>query len=99
MTDLFSYAFGQSTRMAERLRGLINSFLDKAGRGKRKKVFAAVSENVIPEYEKSVRRFIDKYQKEHETFFDRLFGGSGKNDHQDKEPKKQDKDVRKQWKK
>lgn len=99
MTDLFSYAFGQSTRMAERLRRLINAFLDDVGRGKRKKVFATVSENVIPEYEKSVRRFIDKYQKEHETFFDRLFGGSSKNDRQEKESKTQDKDTRKQWKK
>lgn len=99
MTDVFSYAFGQSSRMAERLRRIVNSFLDDAGRGKRKKIFTTVSDNVMPQYEKSVKRFIAKYQKEHETFLDRLFGGSEKQAHQDQDSQNHNNNARKQWKK
>ena len=78
LTDLFCYAFGQKTHLAGRLARVVNGYLDASNRGKRKKIFDMVERRVPKGYDKEVFAFITKYEKEHESFFGRLFGGSKK---------------------
>ena len=81
LADAFSYAFASGNkRSAGNMRRAIIAYLDGQGRGKRKKIFAAVSANVSAQYVERVNAFVEKYRKDHESVFDRLFGGLGKKD-------------------
>ncbi|MBO4868617.1 MAG: hypothetical protein J5585_02770 [Clostridia bacterium] len=86
MTDIFSYAFNLPTHTAEQMRRFVAAYHEEMKSGKRKKMFAAVLDNVPDEYKANVSRYITTYQKEHETLFDKLFGAIGKKD-EDKDDK------------
>ena len=77
ITDLMSYACGMENDFALKMKVVITNYLKQAGRGKSKKIFTSVMERVTPQYKKTVSDFMERYKKENESFFGRLFGGSG----------------------
>lgn len=92
--DTVICACNKSYKFNEYLMQLVENILEEMGRGRRKKFFAQLLESVPHQYEKKTKVFIDTYQKEHESFLDKLFGAFGKKD--DEEPSPKDK---KKWKK
>lgn len=95
LADTIVYACNKSDKFTECLMRLVESILEEVGRGKRKKFFAQLLNGVPPMYEKKTRAFVEGYQKQHEGFFDRLFGSFGKKE-EGGEPAPQEK---KKWKK
>ena len=57
-----------------------------------------MQDNVLPDYRKEVKRFIDRYQKEHESLLEKLFGGMMQPKESADKKEKADPD-KKQWKK
>lgn len=73
----------KSYKFNEFLMQLVEEVLEDMGRGKRKKFFAQLLDSVPQQYEKKTRAFVDEYQKEHESFFDKFWGAFGKKDDED----------------
>lgn len=83
-------ACARSNKFNDYLMQLVETKLEDMGRKQRKRFFAQLLNSVSRQNEKKVKAYIDQYQKEHESFFDRLFGAFGKKNDGDT-PKKQEK--------
>jgi len=71
-------ACSKSNKFSEYLMQLVENVLEDMGRKNRKKFFAQLLNSVPRQNEKKVKTYIDQYQKEHESFFDKIFGAFGK---------------------
>ena len=99
---LSAYACGKQNCMADTFKHIIDDVLKELGRGKRKKLFKFIADNVPIAYAKKTVAFSEQYQKEHESFLDKLFGSFGREDKEDdKKGNKKDtsENTKKKWKK
>lgn len=92
--DTIVCACSKNCKFNEYLMQLAEDILEDMGRGKRKKFFSRLMESVPSQYERKTKAFIDSYQKEHESFFNKLFGAFG-NDAGDNVPSNEKKKRKK----
>ncbi len=94
--DTVICACSKSGKFNDYLLPIVEDILDGIARGKRKKLFAQILESVPAAYEKRTRAFVEQYQKEHEGFFEKMFGGHAKREEKEQKLPKKNKgdDVR-----
>lgn len=73
MADMMAYAFNNNDRFASTLRTFIQRYVETMKRSSYNKLFKKIIE-FIPQNEiLSVQEYMDKFSKEHMTFFEKLF--------------------------
>lgn len=82
--DLIICACVENSKLGDYLLPVVESILDGMNRGKRKKFFQNLQKSLPAQYEKSTNAFIARYLKEHESFFEKVFGG-GRSKHADED--------------
>ena len=94
--DTIAIAYNKSNKFNNFLKQFVDSILETMGRGKRNKLFEYILQNVPENYRKNTKAFINQYQKDHETLFEKMFSSLGRDKKADIDDKTNNK---KKWKK
>ena len=78
LADIFAYAFNVNDRLASNLIFFVSKYVDTLSRGDYKKLFKKICELISEPDLPKVKNFIDKYLKEHMSFFEKIFNKNNK---------------------